>query len=44
MRLVRKGPLGVLTAAPVAGAAVVAAWAAAIQLTGGERLDDHRWE
>jgi hypothetical protein len=42
--LLRKGPLGVLMAAPALGAGMLAAWGAAIQLTGGERLDDHHWE
>ena len=34
---------GVLLAPPLVLTAVLAAWAAAIHLTGGERFDDHPW-
>ena len=40
----KAGWLAALTTAPVlAVASILAAWAAAIHLTGGEKYDDHPW-
>lgn len=39
----RFGWLALPGAAALAGAGVLAAWAAAIHLTGGEKFDDHPW-
>lgn len=39
----KAGWLAIVFAPPLLLTAILAAWAAAIQLTGGERFDDHPW-
>lgn len=42
-RTLRSSPLFAPAAVALAGLGLISGWAAAIQLTGGEKFDDHPW-